>query len=164
LPTKRLSLCLATAAAALVAPLAAAQTVLTVSSWLPPTHGMSVAQKEWCDTLEKNTGGEMKCNILPRGVTAAPGTFDAVRNGLADVSYTVHGYTPGRFLYTQMAEFPFLGNSSEPISVAFNRIASRHPEFIAEQQGVKVITFFTHGPGIVFNTKRPITKWKISRA
>jgi TRAP-type C4-dicarboxylate transport system substrate-binding protein len=57
-----------------------------------------------------------------------------------------------------MAEFPFLGNTSEPISVAFNRVAARHPEFAAEQQGVKVITFFTHGPGIVFNTRRPITK------
>jgi TRAP-type C4-dicarboxylate transport system substrate-binding protein len=155
---KRLSLTLVAAAAALAAPLAGAQTVLTVSTWLPPTHGMSMAQKEWCDLLEKNTSGKMKCNILPRGVTNAPGTFDAIKNGLADVSFTVHGYTPGRFLYTQMAEFPFLGNTSEPISVAFNRVASRHPEFMAEEQGVKVITFFTHGPGIVFNTKRPITK------
>ena len=144
--------------AALAAPLAGAQTVLTVSTWLPPTHGMSIAQKEWCDLLEKNTAGKMKCNILPRGVTNAPGTFDAIKNGLADVSFTVHGYTPGRFVYTQMAEFPFLGNTSEPISVAFNRVASRHPEFMAEEQGVKVITFFTHGPGIIFNTKRPITK------
>ncbi len=155
---KRLSLSLVAAAAALAAPLAGAQTVLTVSTWLPPTHGMSMAQKEWCDLLEKNTSGKMKCNILPRGVTNAPGTFDAIKNGLADVSFTVHGYTPGRFVYTQMAEFPFLGNTSEPISVAFNRVASRHPEFMAEEQGVKVITFFTHGPGIVFNTKRPIMK------
>ena len=145
------------AAAALSVP-AAAQTVLTVSSWLPPTHGMSQAQKEWCDLLEKNTAGKMKCNILPRGVANPPGTFDAIKNGLADVSFTVHGYTPGRFVYTQMAEFPFLGNTSEPISVAFNKVASKHPEFAAEEQGIHVITFFTHGPGIIFNTKRPITK------
>ena len=155
---KRLRLSLMAAAAVLAAPLVGAQTVLTVSTWLPPTHGMSMAQKEWCDLLEKNTSGKMKCNILPRGVTNAPGTFDAIKNGLADISFTVHGYTPGRFIYTQMAEFPFLGNSAEPISIAFNRVASRYPEIVAEQQGVKVITFFTHGPGIVFNTKRPITK------
>ena len=135
-----------------------AQTVLTVSSWLPPTHALSLAQKDWCDLLEKNTTGKVKCNILPRGVTAAPGTYDAVKNGLADLSYTVHGYTPGRFLYTQMAEFPFLGDTSEPISVAFNRVAMKNPQFQAEHQGVKVISFFTHGPGIVLNTKKPITK------
>jgi TRAP-type C4-dicarboxylate transport system substrate-binding protein len=154
----RLQLSLIAAAAATTAGLAGAQTVFAVSSWLPPTHALSIAQKEWCDLLEKNSAGKMKCNILPRGVSAPPGTFDAVKNGLADISYTVHGYTPGRFVYTQMAEFPFLGNTSEPISVAFNKVAMKHPEFAAEHQGVKVISFFTHGPGIVFNTKRAITK------
>ena len=108
---------------------AQAQTVLTVSSWVPPTHGLSVAQKEWCDALTSKTANRVRCNILPRAVTPAPGTFDAVKNGLVDVSFTVHGYTPGRFVLTQMAEFPFLGDRAEPLSVAFNRIASKHPEF-----------------------------------
>jgi TRAP-type transport system periplasmic protein len=135
-----------------------AQTVITASSWLPHTHTLSMAQKEWCDLLEKNTTGKMKCNILPRAVSAPPGTFDAVKNGLADISYSVQGYTPGRFLYTQMAELPFLGNSSEPISIAYNKVAMKNPEFSAEHQGMKVISFFTHGPGIVFNTKRAINK------
>lgn len=149
--------------------LASAQTVFTVSSWLPPAHSLSLAQKEWCDLLEKNTTGRMKCNILPRSVAAPPGTYDAVKNGVADISYTVHGYTPGRFVYTQMAEFPFLGNTSEPISVAFNKVALKNPQFLAEHQGVKVLSFFTHGPGIVFNTKRPVNnvedlgglKWRV---
>ena len=98
--------------------LASAQTVLTVSSWLPPTHTLSMAQKEWCDLLEKNTAGKMKCNILPRGVTAAPGTMDAVKNGLADVSYTVHGYTPGRFPKSEVFELPFSCGAAEPLSGA----------------------------------------------
>jgi TRAP-type C4-dicarboxylate transport system substrate-binding protein len=138
--------------------LAQAQTVLTVSSWLPPTHTASMAQKEWCDLLTENTKGRIKCNILPRGVTPAPGTYDAVKNGLADLSYTVHGYTPGRFVLTQMTELPFLGNSAETISVALSRVSGKHPEFAAEHQGVKVLSLFSHGPGIVFNTKRAITK------
>lgn len=137
---------------------AGAQTVLTTSSWVPPTHALSVAQKEWCDLVEKNAGGKVRCNILPRAVANPPGTFDAVKNGLADVSFTVHGYTPGRFVATQMAEFPFLGDGAEPLSVAFNRVALKNPAFIQEHQGVHVLAFFTHGPGIVFNTKRPVTK------
>jgi TRAP-type transport system periplasmic protein len=138
--------------------LAQAQTVLTVSSWLPPTHTASMAQKEWCDLLTENTKGRIKCNILPRGVSPAPGTYDAIKNGLADLSYTVHGYTPGRFVMTQMTELPFLGNSAETISVALSRVSGKHPEFAAEHQGVKVLSLFSHGPGIVFNTKRAITK------
>lgn len=137
---------------------AQAQTVLTASSWVPPTHGLTVAQKEWCETVQAKTSNRVRCNILPRAVTPAPGTFDAVKNGLVDVSFTVHGYTPGRFVLTQMAELPFLGDRAEPISVAFHRVASKHPEFAAEHQGVKVLAYFTHGPGIVFNTKKPITR------
>ena len=146
------------ATAALLCGSAAAQTVLTASSWLPPSHALTETQKEWCTALEQKTAGKAKCNLLPRGVAAAPATFDAVRNGLADISFTVHGYTPGRFVTTQVAEFPFLGNNSEPVSVAFQRLYAKTPAMADEHKGVKVITVFTHGPGIVFNTKRPITK------
>ncbi len=166
---KRQVMSLCGAAALLACAGTSAQTVLTVSSWVPPSHSLSMAQKEWCDLLEKNTTGKMKCNILPRGVSAPPGTLDAVKNGLADVSFTVHGYTPGRFVLTQMAEFGFLGDSAEAICVAFNRVASKYPQFAQEHQGVKVMSFFTHGPGIVFNTKKPVTqvadlqglKWRV---
>ncbi|MES2936068.1 MAG: TRAP transporter substrate-binding protein [Pseudomonadota bacterium] len=148
----------ALAAAALFGGSASAQTVLTASSWLPPTHSLSIAQKEWCDLVEKNSGGKVKCNILPRAVANPPGTYDAVKNGLADVSFTVHGYTPGRFVLSQMAELPFLGDAAEPICVAFHRMAVKHPEFVQEHQGVHVLALFTHGPGIVFNTKKPVAK------
>ena len=155
---KKTLISLAALALTSFAGVAQAQTVLTVSSWLPPTHTASMAQKEWCDLLTENTKGRIKCNMLPRGVSPAPGTYDAIKNGLADLSYTVHGYTPGRFVMTQMTELPFLGNSAETISVALSRVSGKNPEFAAEHQGVKVLTLFSHGPGIVFNTKRPIAK------
>ncbi|WP_439114951.1 TRAP transporter substrate-binding protein [Hydrogenophaga sp.] len=136
--------------------LVSAQTVFTVSSWLPPTHTLSTVQKNWCDMLEKESTGRMKCNILPKGVVAAPGTFDAVRDGLADISYTVDGYTPGRFINTQVAEFPFLGDSAVPTSVAYQRIYSKYFAPLGEHRGVKVLGVFTHGPGIIFNSKKPV--------
>ncbi len=134
-----------------------AQTVFTVSSWLPPSHTLSTSQKAWCDMLEKESTGRMKCNILPKGVVAAPGTFDAVRDGLADISYTVDGYTPGRFINTQVAEFPFLGNNAVATSVAYQRIYSKHFAPLGEHRGVKVLAVFTHGPGVIFNSKKPVT-------
>jgi TRAP-type transport system periplasmic protein len=137
---------------------AQAQTVLTASSWLPPTHTLSETQKAWCAQVEAKTAGKLKCNVLPRAVAGAPATFDAVRNGLADLSFTVHGYTPGRFETTKIAEFPFLGNTSEPVSVAFQRLYDKTPAMAEEHKGVKVLAVFTHGPGIVFNTKRSIDK------
>ena len=99
----------------------------------------------------------MRCNILPKPVVAAPGTFDAVRDGLADLSFSVHGYTPGRYVSTQMSELPFMGDSAEASSVAYQRMYMRHLAALNEHKGLKVITVFTHGPGVVFNTKRPIS-------
>ena len=152
---------LAAAGLATLAGLAApahAQTVLTLSSWVPPAHTLTTTQIEWCTQLEQKVPGKIKCTVLPRAVSAPPGTFDAVRNGLVDLSFTVHGYTPGRFATTQMVEFPFMGNSSEVTSVAFQRIYAKTPAIAEEHKGVKVLAVFTHGPGIVFNTKKPITK------
>jgi TRAP-type C4-dicarboxylate transport system substrate-binding protein len=157
-PRIALSAALACAAGLLGAGPAAAQTTITMSSWVPPAHSLTTTQAEWCAMLEQKVPGKVKCSMLPRAVAAAPGTFDAVRNGLVDLSFTVHGYTPGRFVHTQLAEFPFLGDASEPVSVAFQRIYAKYPQFADEHKGVKVLNVFTHGPGIVFNTKRPIAK------
>jgi len=154
----KLATALATALAALCAVPAAAQTVLTLSTWVPPAHTLSTGQVEWCELVAAKVPGKIKCNALPRAVSGAPGTFDAVRNGLADISFTVHGYTPGRFVMTQMVEFPFMGDSSEVTSVAFQRIYAKVPAFAEEHKGVKVLAVFTHGPGMVFNTKKPIAK------
>jgi TRAP-type C4-dicarboxylate transport system substrate-binding protein len=57
-----------------------------------------------------------------------------------------------------MVEFPFMGDSSEVTSVAFQRIYAKVPAFADEHKGVKVLAVFTHGPGIIFNTKKPVTK------
>lgn len=135
-----------------------AQVTLAVSSWLPPSHTLSQTQAKWCEEVAKATSDRVKCNILPKAVTAPPGTFDAVRDGLADVSYSVHGYTPGRYLLTQMVELPFSGDNPVATSVAYQRVYDRHLAKLNEHRGLKVLAVFTHGPGIVYNTKRPIEK------
>jgi TRAP-type transport system periplasmic protein len=132
------------------------QVTLTASNWIAPTHTLAITQAKWCDEVSAATSNRVKCNILPKAVAAPPGTFDAVRDGLADLSYVVHGYTPGRFILTQAAELPFLGDSAESTSVAYNRIYERHFAKLNEHKGVRVLAAFTHGPGIIFNTKKPI--------
>lgn len=135
---------------------AQAQTTLTVSSWLPPTHILSQSQAAWCDEVAAATSNRVKCSILPKPVVAAPGTFDAVRDGLVDLSYSVHGYTPGRYLLTQLAELPFGGDSAEATSVAYQRIHDKYLAKLDEHRGLKVIAVFTHGPGNIFNTKHKV--------
>ena len=104
-----------TAGAALAAPLAAhAQKVeLTVSSWLPPTHAV-VADflVPWGQEIEKATEGRVTLRLLPKPVTNPAGHFDAVRDGLVDISFVSHAYYPGRFQLTKFAVMPFSGNTA----------------------------------------------------
>mgnify|MGYP003627495987 FL=1 len=135
---------------------AGAQVTLVTSSWLPASHLLSQAQGKWCDDVTKATEGRVKCNILPKAVAPAPKTFDAVRDGLADLSLGVHGYTPGRYALTQLAEFPGLGDSAIATSVAYQRVYEKYLAKFDEHRGLHVITMFTHGPGVIFNNKKPV--------
>jgi TRAP-type C4-dicarboxylate transport system substrate-binding protein len=117
-----------------------------------------MAQNQWCEEVTKATANRVKCNLLAKPVAPPPGTFDAIRDGLADVSFSVHGYTPGRYKLTEMAELPFLGDSAEATSVAYQKIYEKHLAKFDEHRGLHVLSVFTHGPGIIMNTKRPIEK------
>lgn len=147
---------IAMAAAVLFVSAAHAQVTLTASTWVPPSHALSMTQVDWCNQVTEATAGRVRCNVLAKAVTAPPGTFDAVRDGLADLSFSVHGYTPGRYILTQVAEVPFLGDSAESTSVAYQRVHERHLAKLAEHKGMRVITVFTHGPGMIINTKKVI--------
>lgn len=129
---------------------------LRASSWAPAAHPLSQSQANWCEEVERVTSGRVRCSRMPRPVSAPPGTFDAVRDGLADLSFSVHGYTPGRYPATQLAELPFAGDSAENASLAYQRVFARHLAALNEHRGLKVIAVFTHGPGQILNARRPI--------
>lgn len=145
-------------AGALVSAPAQSETTLTMSSWLPPSHIITKdMMMGWAKQVESATQGRVKVRLLPKAVASPPGTFDAVRDGLADVSLSVHGYTPGRFPMTKMAEFPFLGDSAEAISVAYYRTYMKHMAKLDEHKGLVLLGLMTHGPGQIYMTKQKVT-------
>lgn len=137
------------------------QVVLNASGWVPPSH-LLVADimMPLCNDLQQQTSGRVRCNLLPKAVVAPPQTFDAIRDGLADISFTVHGYTPGRFPVSEVAEFPFLGNTSEAVSVAYQRLYDKELRKFDEHKGVHTLAVFTHGPGQIYNTRRAVNSLK----
>ena len=132
---------------------ALAQTTLTYSSWVSPTHHLTLWQTGWTKEVEKATNGRVKFQMLPKHPSAAPGTFDAVRDGLMDLSYVTASYTPARHVLPTMAELPGMGNTSEVNSVAYSRIYWKYFDQIGEYKGVKLLGVFTHGPGQIFTKK-----------
>src|SRR5438128_7486461 len=138
-------------------PALAQTTTLTMSSWVSPQHHLpGVVLQGWANEVEKATSGRVKLQMLPKHPSAPPGTFDAVRDGLVDVSYVTASYTPARHILPLVAELPGAGETAEINSVAYNRIHWRYLEKANEYRGVHLIGVFTHGPGQMFNTKRPI--------
>ncbi len=137
---------------------AAAQTVLTMSSWVGPTHLLTRdVLVAWANSVEKATNGRVKFQMLPKAPSAAPGTFDAVRDGLVDVSYVTASYTPARHPLPLIAELPGAGATAEINSVAFSRIHWKYLQAANEYKGVKLLGVFTHGPGQMFLVNKKAT-------
>jgi len=145
---------LALAVGAALALPAQAQTTLTFSSWVPPTHHLTLWQQNWAADVEKATNGRVKFQSLPKAPAAPPGTFDAVRDGLVDLSYVTASYTPARHILPLMAELPGAGATAEINSVAFSRIHWKHFHKVGEYNGVKLLAVWTHGPGQMFTKKK----------
>ena len=149
----------AAAIAVMSQPAVAQTTTLTMSSWVSPSHLLTKdVLAVWGQQVEKATNGRVKLHMLPKHPSAAPGTFDAVRDDLVDVSYVTASYTPARHVLPLLAELPGSGATSLINSVAFSRIHWKYLQQVGEYKGVKLLGVFTHGPGQMFNTKRPINK------
>src|SRR6476660_8247611 len=132
-----------------------AQTTLTMSSWVSPQHHLTaVVLQGWANEVEKATSGRVKLTMLPKHPSAPPGTFDAVKDGLVDLSYVTASYTPSRHILPLLAELPGAGDTALVNSVAYSRIYWKYFDKVGEYKGVKRVGVFTHGPGHMF-TKRP---------
>jgi len=135
-----------------------AQTTLTMSSWVGPSHPLTRdVLGGWAAAVEKATNGRVKMQMLPKAPMAAAGTFDGVRDGLVDVSYVTASYTPARHPLPLLAELPGSGGSAEVNSVAYSRIHWKYLQQANEYKGVKLLGVFTHGPGQMFSVKKPVT-------
>jgi len=140
------------------ATMAFAETKLTLSSWLPPTHPVVTDMiVPWTEQVKEATNGRVSVNILAKGLGHPKVHYDIARDGLADITYSVHGYTPGRFVMTKAVEFPFGGDSAEALSVAYWRIHQKYLSKAREHKDTQLLSVFTHGPGLIHNSKKDVT-------
>src|SRR6059036_3560273 len=127
-------------AVAAAAPALAQTTTLTMSSWVSPQHHLTAnVLQGWATEVEKATNGRVKFQMLPKHPSAPPGTFDAVRDGLVDLSFVTASYTPARHILPMIAELPGAGETSLVNSVAYSRIYWRHFHKVGEYKGVKLL-------------------------
>ena len=136
-----------------------AQTVtLRFHQMLPPQATIPAkAIKPWAEAVEKASGGRIKVQLFPSMQLGGkpPELFDQAKDGVIDLTWTVLGYTPGRFPKTEAFELPFTTGSAEASSKAFQEFVQT--QAMDEFKDVKLIAVHTHGPGM-FHSKDPINK------
>jgi len=148
----------AAAFAALVAMPAAAQevTLKVAHFWPPGAMPPSTLLTPWCDKVAKDSGGRLKCQMYPAmqlGGTP-PQLVDQVKDGVADVVWTLPGYTAGRFPLMEVFELPFMSANAEATSQAaweyFEKFAQK------EFPGVKMLAVNVHDNGFVHGREKQV--------
>ena len=140
------------------APALSQDVTLRVSNWLPVSHPVvKDIMVPWAEQVKDATEGRVEVQILDAPLGPPPAHYDLVASGAADIGFSAHGYTPGRFVLTELQELPFLTPSAEANSVAFWRVWEKLLAEQNEHAGVKVLALFGHGPGQLFTTSTPVT-------
>lgn len=131
---------------------ASAETVLNYSTWLPAGYVLNEpVLKPWSEEVEKVTEGRVRVEWLPKSVGSAAAQFDVVRDGLADVSIVLPGYTPGRFPVMEIGELPLLANDPAVLSPVFYRVYDEHLKDKKPFEGTHLLSIWASTPTHIVN-------------
>ncbi len=117
-----------------------------------PRHVLDV----WADRVEADSSGRIEVQRFASMQLGGkpPELIDQVIDGVADIVWTVSGYTPGRFPRTEVFELPFMMSDAEATSRAFWQLAEREM-MQTDFSEFHVLGLWVHGPGII-HSKKPI--------
>ena len=140
----------ATALSLAALPAAAQEVTLKLHQFLPaqanvPTQILDV----WADNVEEASGGRIVVERYPSMQLGGspPELMDQAIDGVADVIWTVNGYTPGRFPSSEVFELPFMVTDARAASSAYWQMYEAHMQ--DEFPGVKILGTWVHGPGMI---------------
>jgi len=110
----------------------------------------------WADNVEKDSGGRIKVDRYPSMQLGGkpPELMDQAIDGVADVVWTVVGYTPGRFPSTEVFELPFMMTNARATTRAYYEMFEEHMKD-TEFKDVHILGAWVHGPGLI-HTADPV--------
>ncbi|MBC6439126.1 MAG: TRAP transporter substrate-binding protein [Rhodospirillales bacterium] len=135
----------------------APEVTLRLHHFLPPQSNTQVTFLEpWVQRVEEESGGRIRIEIYPSMTLGGKPQqlFDQARTGVADIVWTLPGYTPGRFPLVEVFELPFVTGSAEATSQAVMDFYDDHlTEEFAE---VHPLVLHVHAPGVIHTRETPI--------
>lgn len=149
-----------TIAAALAAPALAhgADASLSFAHFMPANSWQNTELFEaWAAEVEAQSGERIDVTVFPaQTLGKAPQGYDNARDGIADIAWTVQGYTAGRFPLSHIVELPGLFETAEVGSCAFQKLYDSGA-LDAEYADTHVLFVHTHGPGHLHTVSKPVT-------
>jgi TRAP-type C4-dicarboxylate transport system substrate-binding protein len=137
---------------------ARSQTVhnLKLGHFISPTHIFAQYLDRWTKELKEKSQGRLNITIFPANVMGPVQNYaDYARTGVADLTWFLHGATPGRFPLTEVIQLPYMVGSAEIGTKVLNDPAVL--ELLApEYQGVKILYLLTHQPGNLHTASKPV--------
>lgn len=135
---------------------AAAQDVtLTLHQFLPAQANVpKLILDVWAKDVEAASEGRIKIDQYPSMQLGGkpPELIDQAIDGIADIVWTVVGYTPGRFPRTEVFEMPFMMTNSRAASRAYWEMFEKHMKD-TEFKDVHILGTWVHGPGMLHTNK-----------
>ncbi|OIQ28407.1 MAG: C4-dicarboxylate ABC transporter [Alphaproteobacteria bacterium MedPE-SWcel] len=140
-----------------ILPAAAQEVTLKMHQFLPAQANVpKLILDVWADKVEEASGNRIKIDRYPSMQLGGkpPELIDQAQDGVADIVWTVVGYTPGRFPSTEVFELPFIMTNARAVSHAYWDMMEAH-WLDSEFKDFKILAGWVHGPGI-FHTTDPV--------
>lgn len=133
------------------------EVVLRYSNWLPPTFFMNEqALFKYFDDIETVTEGRVKVEISASPYAPPPRNYQITVDGVADLGWGLHGYTPGTFPLSELVELPRNSTNVVADSVAYWRVFEKFFEPAGMHPGVHTLAVHVQPAGQIYNSVRPI--------
>ncbi|WP_298841834.1 TRAP transporter substrate-binding protein [uncultured Roseobacter sp.] len=136
-------------------PSAAQEVTLSLHQFLPPQANVpKLVLDVWADNVEEASEGRIKIDRYPSMQLGGkpPELMDQAIDGVADIVWTVVGYTPGRYPSTEVFELPFMMTNARAASRAYWEMFEKHMKD-TEFRDVHILGTWVHGPGLIHANK-----------
>ena len=136
-------------------PAQAQEVTLTLHQFLPAQANVpKLVLDVWADNVERDSGGRIKVDRYPSMQLGGspPELMDQAIDGVADIVWTVVGYTPGRYPSTEVFELPFMMTNARAASRAYWEMFETHMKD-TEFKDVHILGTWVHGPGMIHANK-----------
>ncbi len=125
----------------------------------PMAPAQTMLFQPWAERVERDSGGRIKCELYPAMQLGGkpPQLYDQARTGVADIVWTVPGYTPGRFPLSAVFELPFVVGSSA-LATARALWDFYKTNLREEYKDVHPLLLHCHAPGLVHMKDKAVTR------